>query len=66
MLDLSLDHLGLITRPEAEAEPGVLANGLSALVASIGDELQTLITPSCLTPRAKAEVLINAHKLVAG
>jgi hypothetical protein len=66
MLDLSLDHLGLITRPEDEGNPGALATGLSSLVASIGDELQNLITPSCLTPRAKAEVLINAHKLVVG
>lgn len=39
MLDLSLDHLGLITRPddEAKGEEGTVSNGLSAIVDRIGD-----------------------------
>jgi hypothetical protein len=66
MLDLSLDHLGLITRPSDEERPGVIAAGLSSIADKIGDELQMLITPSCLVPRDKADVLIRAHKLVVG
>lgn len=66
MLDLSLDHLGLITRPTDEETPGNIAAGLSSIADRIGDELQNLITPMCLIPRAKAEVLIRAHKLVVG
>lgn len=66
MLELSLDHLGLITRPDDEEVPGRIAGGLASIVDKIGDELQQLITPSCLVPRAKADVLIRAHQLVVG
>lgn len=39
MLDLSLDHLGLVTRPddEPEAEKGLISRGLSEIVDRIGD-----------------------------
>ena len=39
MLDLSLDHLGLITRPDDEpkGEEGTVARGLNAIVDRIGD-----------------------------
>lgn len=37
MLDLSLDHLGLITRPDDEASPGEIADGLVAIVDQVGD-----------------------------
>ena len=37
MLDLSLDHLGLITRPEDEEVPGEVANGLTKIVNDIGE-----------------------------
>lgn len=37
MLDLSLDHLGLITRPEDEDEPGTIADGLAKIVNDIGE-----------------------------
>lgn len=36
MLDLSLDHLGLITRPEGEKPKGAVAKGLAKLVGDIG------------------------------
>lgn len=66
MLELSLDHLGLITRPDNEAQPGTIASGLERIVEQIGWELQQLSTPSCLTPRHKADILVRAHKLVVG
>ena len=37
MLDLSLDHLGLITRPDDEEEPGTIADGLAKIVGEIGE-----------------------------
>lgn len=37
MLDLSLDHLGLITRPEDEETPGRIADGLAKIVSDIGE-----------------------------
>ncbi|WRT70689.1 uncharacterized protein IL334_007687 [Kwoniella shivajii] len=64
MLDLSLDHLGLITRPEGEQPEGTIAQGLTDIVDRIGDELQKLSGSDCLTPRDKARVLITAHKIV--
>ncbi|WVQ95627.1 hypothetical protein IAU59_002725 [Kwoniella sp. CBS 9459] len=64
MLDLSLDHLGLITRPVDEKPEGAIANGLTDIVDRIGDELQKLSSASHLTPKDKAEVLIRAHKIV--
>ncbi|WVR08545.1 hypothetical protein IAU60_005600 [Kwoniella sp. DSM 27419] len=64
MLDLSLDHLGLITRPDDEQSPGAIADGLAGIVDQIGDELQKLSGPTFLTPREKAQVLITAHKIV--
>lgn len=73
VLDLSLDHLGLITRPADEDEPGRIARGLGVLVEEIGEgefgndhltaELQKLSTYSCLTPKQKADVLVHSHKL---
>lgn len=36
LLDLSLDHLGLITRPADEVDKGAIARGLSTLVDDIG------------------------------
>nr|XP_019007358.1 uncharacterized protein I206_07924 [Kwoniella pini CBS 10737]OCF46139.1 hypothetical protein I206_07924 [Kwoniella pini CBS 10737] len=65
MLDLSLDHLGLITRPESEVPEGTIAKGLADIVEAVGEELQQLSGSDCLTPRDKAKVLITAHKLVA-
>ncbi|WWC92284.1 uncharacterized protein L201_007238 [Kwoniella dendrophila CBS 6074] len=64
MLDLSLDHLGLITRPEGERPKGSIAKGLATIVDDIGDELQKLSGSDCLTPKTKAAVLIRAHKIV--
>ncbi|ODN99475.1 hypothetical protein L198_03319 [Cryptococcus wingfieldii CBS 7118] len=64
MLDLSLDHLGLITQPDGEEPEGTIANGLYNIVESIGDELQKLSRADCLTPKAKTDVLIKAHKIV--
>ena len=39
MLDISLDHLGLITRPDDEApgEEGKISVGLANIVHRIGD-----------------------------
>jgi hypothetical protein len=37
MLDLSLDHLGLITRPENEEKSGAIAQGLAKVVSDIGE-----------------------------
>ena len=37
MLDLSLDHLGLITRPDDEERPGAIAQGLAKVVSDIGE-----------------------------
>ncbi|KAL7422907.1 hypothetical protein Q5752_002204 [Cryptotrichosporon argae] len=64
MLDLSLDHLGLITHPEGEADKGAVAAGLADLVDSVGLELQRLASPACLTPKEKADVLVRAHQIV--
>jgi hypothetical protein len=36
MLDLSLDHLGLITRPDDEEVPGTIADGLASIINDIG------------------------------
>ncbi|GMK54659.1 hypothetical protein CspeluHIS016_0112450 [Cutaneotrichosporon spelunceum] len=63
MLDLSLDHLGLITRPSGEADKGALARGLATLVDDIGRELQKLSRADCLTPKEKVDVLVHAHKI---
>ncbi|WWD20698.1 hypothetical protein CI109_105174 [Kwoniella shandongensis] len=64
MLDLSLDHLGLITHPEGEQPEGTVAKGLADIVDRIGHELQKLSNTSCLTPKDKADALIKAHKVV--
>nr|XP_018259602.1 uncharacterized protein I303_07670 [Kwoniella dejecticola CBS 10117]OBR81760.1 hypothetical protein I303_07670 [Kwoniella dejecticola CBS 10117] len=64
MLDLSLDHLGLITQPEGEEPKGTIASGLVDIVDAVGEELQRLSGSDCLTPKDKATVLIRAHKLV--
>ncbi|KAK6906608.1 hypothetical protein I203_100594 [Kwoniella mangroviensis CBS 8507] len=64
MLDLSLDHLGLITRPEGEEPEGAIAKGLTDIVDDIGHEFQKLSGSDCLTPKDKASVLIKAHKIV--
>ncbi|WVQ70672.1 hypothetical protein IAR50_000194 [Cryptococcus sp. DSM 104548] len=64
MLDLSLDHLGLITQPDGEEPEGTIANGLGNIVEAIGEELQKLGRADCLTPKAKTDVLIKAHKIV--
>ena len=37
LLDLSLDHLGLITRPDDEEHPGRVSAGLSAITDRVGD-----------------------------
>lgn len=37
MLELSLDHLGLITQPEEEEVPGQVAAGLAKIVEAIGE-----------------------------
>ncbi|BEI81409.1 hypothetical protein CcaverHIS002_0205690 [Cutaneotrichosporon cavernicola] len=63
MLDLSLDHLGLITRPPGETDKGALGRGLAALVDDVGGELQKLSRADCLTPKDKVDVLVNAHKI---
>ncbi|KAK8850516.1 hypothetical protein IAR55_004434 [Kwoniella newhampshirensis] len=65
MLDLSLDHLGLITHPEDEEPAGTIAKGLADIVDRIGNELQKLANASCVTPKDKADALIKAHKVVA-
>lgn len=62
-MDLSLDHLGLITRPPREQPKGAIAAGLDNLVADVGRELQKLATLPCLTPKDKADVLVQAHKI---
>lgn len=36
MLELSLDHLGLITRPEGEHPEGFVSDGLDKIVDNIG------------------------------
>lgn len=81
MLDLSLDHLGLITQPAGEVEKGAIARGLATLVDDIGRgeftdtarpemeltaELQKLSRADCLTPKDKADVLVQAHKIAVG
>ncbi|WVQ85958.1 hypothetical protein IAT38_008126 [Cryptococcus sp. DSM 104549] len=65
MLDLSLDHLGLITHPEGEEPEGTIAKGLDDIVERIGGELQKLSGTDYLTPKEKTDVLIKAHKIVA-
>ncbi|KAK4687185.1 hypothetical protein P7C73_g2924, partial [Tremellales sp. Uapishka_1] len=64
MLDLTLDHLGLITRPEREEFPGTISDGLAQIVDEIGQELQSLSMLTCLRPNDKADVLVRAHKIV--
>ncbi|KAL1410017.1 hypothetical protein Q8F55_004019 [Vanrija albida] len=64
LLDLSLDHLGLITRPPGEEVKGEVRKGLAQLVEEVGHELQTLAAASRLTPKDKADVLVKAHQLV--
>ncbi|TXT11100.1 hypothetical protein VHUM_01851 [Vanrija humicola] len=64
LLDLSLDHLGLITRPEGEVVKGEVRKGLVQLVDEVGRELQTLAAATSLTPKDKADVLVKAHQLV--
>jgi hypothetical protein len=75
LLDLSLDHLGLITRPPGEKPKGAIAKGLAKLCSEIGHgesssclpadrpELQKLCAPDCLTPKDKTDVLVKAHKI---
>lgn len=36
MLELSLDHLGLITRPEREYPEGIISDGLDRIVDKVG------------------------------
>lgn len=62
MAELTLDHLGLITRPPGDG--GKLADGLDEIVAEAGAELQKLNAPHCLKPKDKVDVLVTAHKLV--
>ncbi|OWZ57983.1 guanyl-nucleotide exchange factor [Cryptococcus neoformans 125.91] len=64
MLELSLDHLGLITRPEREHWEGIISNGLDRIIDNVGKEFQKLSLTTCITPKDKTEVLINAHKIV--
>jgi hypothetical protein len=37
LLDLSLDHLGLITQPPDEQNPGEIDRGLSAISVKVGE-----------------------------
>lgn len=37
MLELSLDHLGLITRPEREHPEGIISNGLDRIIDNVGE-----------------------------
>ncbi|EJT51854.1 guanyl-nucleotide exchange factor [Trichosporon asahii var. asahii CBS 8904] len=62
MAELTLDHLGLITRPPGD--DGKLAAGLDGIVEQVGAELQKLNAPHCLKPKDKVDVLVAAHKLV--
>lgn len=62
MAELTLDHLGLITRPPGDE--GKLAAGLDDIVQEVGAELQKLNAPHCLKPKDKVDVLVAAHKLV--
>ncbi|ORX41021.1 hypothetical protein BD324DRAFT_654638 [Kockovaella imperatae] len=66
MLELSLDHLGLVTRPPElpMAERDRIARGLEQLVDNVGLELQKLDSVSAITPGGKVAVLISAHKAV--
>lgn len=64
MLELSLDHLGLITRPEREYPEGIISDGLDRIVDKVGKEFQKLSLMTCITPKDKTAVLINAHKIV--
>lgn len=64
LLDLSLDHLGLITRPPGETVKGEVRKGLAQLVEEVGHELQTLSAATRLTPKEKADVLVKAHQMV--
>lgn len=62
MAELTLDHLGIITRPPGN--DGKLAAGLEEIVGQVGAELQKLNAPHCLKPKDKVDVLVAAHKLV--
>ena len=66
MLELSLDHLGLVTRPErlSRKEKDRIETSLLQLAELVGAEIQTLSSPTCLTPMDKTDILIRAHKLV--
>lgn len=68
MLDLTLDHLGLMTQTsEVNADSNSeVKKGLAALVERVGVELQHLSSPACLTPKQKSDALIRAHKIVVG
>ncbi|RXK41692.1 hypothetical protein M231_00927 [Tremella mesenterica] len=69
ILDLSLDHLGLITRPDEElgtttGNDSIIAAGLNDIAQEVGEQFQRLTSVDCLSPKDKADVLIRAHKLV--
>ena len=63
MLDLSLDHLGLITQPEDEAVPGQIASGLAKVVEDIGEG--AIITINLLSTRATADSGRTTETIVA-
>ncbi|EIW69899.1 hypothetical protein TREMEDRAFT_73653 [Tremella mesenterica DSM 1558] len=69
ILDLSLDHLGLITRPDEElgtatGNDSIITTGLNDIAQEVGEQFQHLTSVDCLSPKDKADVLIRAHKLV--
>ncbi|KAJ9092234.1 hypothetical protein QFC19_008771 [Naganishia cerealis] len=75
MLDLSLENLGVVVK-ETVAEPGKEAalaernrrveSGLDRMVHRVGSLLQGLNDNVNCTPKAKSDILVQAHKLVIG
>jgi hypothetical protein len=67
MLDLSLDHLGVITRPDDEVTPGETAAGLRQIIEEIGlGESHCLDAQRACTLVSHAEEDRNAKALDFG
>ncbi|KAJ9120066.1 hypothetical protein QFC22_002964 [Naganishia vaughanmartiniae] len=75
MLDLSLEHLGVVVK-ETVAEPGKEAalaernlrveRGLDRMVDRVGRLLQGLNDTANCTPKTKSDILVQAHKIIIG
>jgi hypothetical protein len=61
LLDLSLDHLGLITEPEDEQDRGAIAAGLAGITDRVGEgeSLPAPSDPCALADRRRAAEIVD-------